>query len=122
MPKDASDTGANNVGDQGTQLGQHGGIHQVVMGSNIEMPGEYRGSKDGGVRSVEEAKVSSHDMSKRKRADGVVITSEEGAQLPKQSGLTNFGAAGDNKVRAMHNAGDLNVQLDKVMTVFFFGN
>ncbi|VAI73703.1 unnamed protein product [Triticum turgidum subsp. durum] len=78
-----------------------------------EMSGESRVSKDSGVRNVEEAKVSSHDMSKRKRADGVVITSEEGAQLTKQSGLTNFGAAGDNKVRAMHNAGDLNVQLDK---------
>ncbi|KAF7100920.1 hypothetical protein CFC21_102358 [Triticum aestivum] len=104
VPKAASDTGANNVGDQGTQLGQNGGIQQVVMGSNIEMPGESRGSKDGGVRSVEEAKVSSHDTS---------ITPEEGAQLTKQSGLTNFGAAGDNKVRAMHNAGDLNAHLDK---------
>ncbi|VAI85834.1 unnamed protein product [Triticum turgidum subsp. durum] len=82
VPKAASDTGANNVGDQG----------------------ESRGSKDGGVRSVEEAKVSSHDTS---------ITPEEGAQLTKQSGLTNFGAAGDNKVRAMHNAGDLNAHLDK---------
>ncbi|KAM3189465.1 hypothetical protein ACQJBY_068018 [Aegilops geniculata] len=111
--KAASDTRANNVGDQGTQLGQNGGIQQVVMGSNMEMSGESSGSKDGGVGNVEEAKVSAHDTSKRKRADGVVITSEEGAQVTKQSGLTNFGAAGDNKVPAMHNAGDLNAHLDK---------
>uniref|UniRef100_R7WFB5 Hexosyltransferase n=1 Tax=Aegilops tauschii TaxID=37682 RepID=R7WFB5_AEGTA len=113
VPKAASDTRANNVGDQGTQLGQNGGVQQVVMGSNIEMSGESSGSKDGRVRNVEEAKVSSHDTSKRKRADGMVITSEEGAQLTKQSGLTNVGAAGDNEVRAMHNAGDLNAHLDK---------
>ncbi|KAF7108285.1 hypothetical protein CFC21_108783 [Triticum aestivum] len=115
VPKAASDTRANNVGDQGTQLGQNGGVQQVVMGSNIEMSGESSGSKDGRVRNVEEAKVSSHDTSKRKRADGMVITSEEGAQLTKQSGLTNVGAAGDNEVRAMHNAGDLNAHLDKLI-------
>ncbi|KAI4975185.1 hypothetical protein ZWY2020_048792 [Hordeum vulgare] len=114
IASDARDNvGTLNVGDQGTQLGQNGGIQQVVMGSNIDIPGESRGSKDGGVRNVEEAKVLSHDMSKRKRADGVVITLEEGAQLTKQSGLTNIGAAGDNKVSAMHNAGDLNAHLEK---------
>lgn len=92
------------------------------MGSNIDIPGESRGSRDCGVRNVEEAKVSSHDISKRKRAHGMVITSEEGAQLTKQSGLTNFGAAGDNKIRVMHNSGDLNAHLDNVMTVLFFEN
>jgi hypothetical protein len=102
------------AGVHGSQLGQDGGILQVVSGSSIDISGESGGSKDGRARNVDEAKQASHDSSKRKRVDDGVRSLEEGAQYREQSGVSNVGAARDNKVRGMHNAGDRDVPLDKV--------
>ncbi|KAM0902254.1 hypothetical protein ACQ4PT_019420 [Festuca glaucescens] len=97
------------VGVQGTHLGHDGGIQQVVTASSIGISGESGGSKD----NVDDAKQASNDSSKRKGVDDGVSSLEEGAQYREQSGLSNVGAARDNKVRGMHNAGYRNVPLDK---------
>ncbi|KAM0902253.1 hypothetical protein ACQ4PT_019420 [Festuca glaucescens] len=100
------------VGVQGTHLGHDGGIQQVVTASSIGISGESGGSKD----NVDDAKQASNDSSKRKGVDDGVSSLEEGAQYREQSGLSNVGAARDNKVRGMHNAGYRNVPLDKQIT------
>ncbi|CAM0912198.1 unnamed protein product [Alopecurus aequalis] len=93
-----------------------GGVQQAVTGSRINISGESGGSKDGRVRNVEDTKESSHDSSKRKHVDDVVITSEEGLKIRKHSYLSNVGEVGDNTVGAMQNARHLNVPLDKEIT------
>ncbi|KAM0912112.1 hypothetical protein ACQ4PT_013017 [Festuca glaucescens] len=89
------------------------GIQQVVTGSSMYISGESGGSKDGRARSIDDTKQASYDSSKRKRVDDGLSSLDEGVQYREQSGLSNVGAARDNKVRGMHNAGYRNVPLDK---------
>ncbi|KAM0912113.1 hypothetical protein ACQ4PT_013017 [Festuca glaucescens] len=96
------------------------GIQQVVTGSSMYISGESGGSKDGRARSIDDTKQASYDSSKRKRVDDGLSSLDEGVQYREQSGLSNVGAARDNKVRGMHNAGYRNVPLDKVMDCLVF--